>query len=175
MAISISWLRASLPEPQYLRQLSSPEHGANGRSVEPSQFQRQRDQFVVAGRNVGQYEIFDNPKVVPPADHVRRQAFRGLRKSHSTGTPSISRSGALTNISTVVPEPRRSFRSQGPIRPPHKTRYRAGGDTQLPLPSIVIFGRIRASNNFFAAPSRSIPSAAWRWLSMPATAARWQR
>src|SRR3979411_356077 len=57
----------------------SPKHRANRRRVKTLKLQRQRNQFIVAGYDVGQYEILDNPKIVPPANHVRREVFRRLR------------------------------------------------------------------------------------------------
>ena len=56
--------------------LSTARTGAASR---PLELQRQRNQFVVAGHDVGEHEILDNSKIVPPANHVRRQALRRLR------------------------------------------------------------------------------------------------
>src|SRR5580693_5385601 len=59
--------------------LSSPKHRPDGRCVEALELQRQSNQFVVAGCDVGESEILDNTKIMPPANHVRREAFRRLR------------------------------------------------------------------------------------------------
>lgn len=57
------------------------------------------------------------------------------------------------------------FRSRRAIKPLRNTRYQAGGAMPLPLPLIVIFDPMQASNDFSVARSRSSPCAAWTWRS----------
>src|SRR5260370_21760684 len=57
----------------------SPEHRTHRRGVQTPELQRQRYQFVVPRDDVGQYKVLDNPDIVPPANHVRREAFQRLR------------------------------------------------------------------------------------------------
>ena len=56
-----------------------PQHRAQRGGVEPLQLQRQRDQLIVAGGDVGEHQVLDNSYIVAVAGHVRRQVFRGFR------------------------------------------------------------------------------------------------
>ena len=80
------------------KRLSTARTGAASR---PRQLQRQRNQFVVAGRDFGQHEIFDDANVVTPARHVRRQVF-SMSPDRPTGTSTpIRRVPRIASCSTA--------------------------------------------------------------------------
>src|SRR5258708_4171999 len=74
--------------------------------------------MALAGYCVGQHKILDNPNIVPPAHHVRREALRRLRidrRNVHTNQPRATKSQALHGFRSQRPETCRPAQLIAPV------------------------------------------------------------